>query len=102
MKKNDKTLKSAPKDSERETRVLLEDIRKQVHIVAEGHGIIIKKLDEHGRKLDEHGKKLEEHDSRFDRIENVLMDTNSRVKSIEKKFDNHETRITKLEEKVFI
>ena len=121
MKKNDKTLKSAPKDSGRETRVLLEDISKQVHIVAEGHGVIIKKLDEHGRKLDEHGRmldehgrkldehgrkldehgrKLDEHDGRFDRIESVLLDTNSRVKSIEKKLDNHEGRIIKLEEKV--
>ncbi len=115
MKKSAKIRKIGPADSEHETRVLLEDIRKQVQIVAEGHGIIIKKLDEHGRKLDEHGRKLDEHgrildehsrkfgehDGRFDRIENVLMDTNDRVKSIEKKLDNHEAHITKLEDKVF-
>lgn len=95
MKKNDKTPKTKTTDSERETRVLLEDIRQQVKIVAEGHGIIIK-------KLEDHDKKFEHIDQRFDVIETVLTDTNARVKSIEKKLDNHETRITKVEEKVFV
>jgi len=95
MKKNDKTPKTKTTDSERETRVLLEDIRQQVKIVAEGHGTIIK-------KLEGHDKKFEQIDQRFDRIETVLTDTNVRVKSIEKKLDNHETRITKVEEKVFV
>ena len=94
MKKNDKTSKSKSIDSERETRVLLEDIRKQVQTVAEGHGFIIK-------KLEEHDEKFEQIDQRFDRIESVLTDTNGIVKSIEKKLDDHETRIKKVEEKVF-
>ena len=95
MKKNDKTPKTKTIDSERETRVLLEDIRQQVKIVAEGHGTIIK-------KLEDHDKKFEQIDQRFDRMETVLTDTNVRVKSIEKKLDNHETRIAKVEEKVFV
>ena len=95
MKKNDKAPKTKTTDSERETKVLLEDIRQQVKIVAEGHGIIIK-------KLEDHDKKFEHIDQRFDTIETVLTDTNARVKSIEKKLDNHETRITKVEEKVFV
>ena len=95
MKKNDKTPKTKTTDSERETRVLLEDIHQQVKIVAEGHGTIIK-------KLEDHDKKFEQIDQRFDRIETVLTDTNVIVKSIEKKLDNHETRITKVEEKVFV
>lgn len=95
MKKNDKTSKTKTTDSERETRVLLEDIRQQVKIVAEGHGTIIK-------KLEDHDKKFEQIDQRFDRIETVLTDTNVRVKSIEKKINNHEARIAKVEEKVFV
>jgi len=85
MKKNDKTPKN-------ETRVLLEDIRHQVKTVAEGHGAIIRKLDENTQILNDHGQRL-------DRIEMVLTDTNDRVKTIEK---DHGTRITKLEEKVFV
>ena len=95
MAKNDKTPKSKSIDSERETGVLLEDIRQQVKIVAEGHGVIIK-------KLEEHDKKFEQIDQRFDRIENVVIDTNSRVKFVENKLDNHEARIAKLEEKVLV
>ena len=85
MRKNDKITKSKTTDSERETKVLLEDIRHQVKTVAEGHGAIIRKLDDHGMRLD--------------RIEIVLTDTNDRVKKIEK---DHEARITKLEEKVSV
>jgi len=90
MAKNGKAPKGKTTDSERETRVLLEDIRQQVKTVAEGHGTII-------HKLDEHDKKFEHIDQRLDRIEMVLTDTNDRVKTIEK---DHGTRITKLEEKV--
>ena len=95
MRKINKTPKSQTTDSERETKVLLEDIHQQVKIVAEGHGSIIK-------KLEDHDKKFEHIDQRFDVIETVLTDTNARVKSIEKKLDNHETRITKIEEKIFV
>lgn len=95
MKKNDKIPKSKTTDPERETRVLLEDIRKQVQTVAEGHGAIM-------RKLDEHTGLLTDHSQRLDRIETVLTDTNKRVKTIEKKVDSHDTRITKIEEKVFV
>ena len=95
MKKNDKTPKTKTTDSERETRVLLEDIRQQVKIVAEGHGTIIK-------KLEDHDKKFEQIDQRFDRIETVLTDTNVRVKSIEKSTIITKARIAKVEEKVFV
>lgn len=46
MKKDEKMPKSKTTDSERETRVLLKDIRKQVQTVAEGHGARITKLEE--------------------------------------------------------
>lgn len=92
MKKNDKITKNKTTDSERETKVLLEDIRHQVKTVAEGYGIIIK-------KLEEHDERFEQIDQRFDRIETVLTDTNDRVKKIEK---DHGTRITRLEEKVSV
>ena len=44
--------KMTPKtDSERETRVLLEQISQSVQTVAEQHGNIVKKLEEHGEDL---------------------------------------------------
>lgn len=100
-------------DSKNQTRVLLEDIRQQVTIVAEGHSTIIRKLDEHTRILDEHtrilgehtrilgehGDRLNNHDTHLDRIENVLTDIHVRVINIEK---DHGARLTRLEEKVFM
>ncbi len=41
-----KPAKSTPTtDSERETRVLMEEVRSELKIVAEGHGSIVKRLD---------------------------------------------------------
>ena len=94
-KKSLKKSNSVPEyDSQRQQNVLLEDIRKKVETVAEGHSILSQKMD----KMD---AKLEEHDKRFDRIEMVLTDTNTRVKKLEQKVDtvtiDHEQRIQKLE-----
>ena len=102
MKKNDKAPKTQKTDSERETRVLLEAINQQVQIVAEGHGTIIRKLDEHDKKFDVIEKQIGGLKSDVEIIKVTVMDTNQRVKTIEKKLDNHETRITKLEVKVFV
>ena len=102
MKKNDKAPKTQKTDSERETRVLLEAINQQVQIVAEGHGTIIRKLDEHDKKFDVIEKQIGGLKSDVEIIKVAVMDTNQRVKTIEKKLDNHEIRITKLEVKVFV
>ena len=55
MKKSDKDSKAKTTDSERETRVLLEDIRLYLKTIAEGHSILSKKLENHGEKLSEVG-----------------------------------------------
>ncbi len=102
MKKNDKAPKTQKTDSELETRVLLEAISQQVQVVAEGHGTIIRKLDEHDKKFDVIEKQIGGLKSDVEIIKVAVMDTNQRVKTIEKKLDNHETRITKLEVKVFV
>ena len=99
MKKSNKTPKNEMTDSGHETRILLEEIRQQVKTVAEGHGGILRKLEENTRKLGENTQILNDHGQHLDRIEIVLTDTNDRVKTIEK---DHGTRITKLEEKVLI
>ena len=100
-----KSKKPTPEyDSQRETRVLLEEIRDQVKVVAEQHGSVM-------NKLEEHDSKFERMEQRFDRLEMATM-TNSRdikdLKSgqerIEEKLDttieNHEKRLKKVEAKV--
>ncbi|MBU1147368.1 MAG: hypothetical protein KKD11_03360 [Candidatus Omnitrophica bacterium] len=84
-------------DPQRQQNVLLERIEKKVDIIAEGHGGLDRKIDKTNERLDdvnskldiitnkvsEHSSKLSEHGRRFDRIEMVLTDTNTRVKKLE-------------------
>ena len=99
MKKNEKTPKTKTTNSERETRVLLEDIRKEVKTIAEGHGTII-------RKLDEHDKRFVKIESELDTVKMAVMQISGDIKDLKeevaKDLSDHKTRIVKLEEKVFI
>ena len=128
--KNDKAPKNKTTDSERETRVLLESISKHVQTVAEGHGIIIRKLDGHSQRLDRienvldehtqilnkhgqildehtqslsgHGQILNGHSQRFDRIERDLDTVKSAVMDISHETKGLASRVKKVEEKVFV
>ena len=105
----------------RHTGVLMEQMQKEVRTVAEGHSGIMRKLDEHddrfakiesevGSLQSEVGSLRSEVGSLRSEVGSVkselqyvkaaVMDTNQTAKSIEKKLDNHETRISKLEEKI--
>ena len=91
----------------RHTGVLMEQMQKEVRTVAEGHSGIMRKLDEHDDKFakieSEVGSLRSEVGSVKSELQYVkaaVMDTNQTAKSIEKKLDNHETRISKLEEKI--
>jgi chromosome segregation ATPase len=86
-------------DSQRETRVLLEQIRSEVKAVAEQHGDVIKKFDVM--------------EQRFDRVEQALLENSTNIttlkqgqKRIEQKLDttinNHEKRIHNLENKISV
>ena len=46
-------------DSVREQSVLLEDIHRDVKVIAEGHGALDRKLDDANAKLDDHTKRLD-------------------------------------------
>ena len=95
--------KTPTTDSERETQVLLEDVRSNLRVVAEGHTAIVGRLDKiegclegvEGR-LDKVETKLTHHDQeflklhgRFDKLEeqvsSVLTDHESRLKVLESK-----------------
>jgi predicted nucleic acid-binding Zn-ribbon protein len=98
MKKNDKAPKTQTTDLERETRVLLEKIYSDVKTIAEGQTSNTERLDRIESAVSELGGLK----SDVEMIKVAVMDTNQRVKVIEKKIDNHEIRITKLEEKVAV
>ena len=123
MKKNDKTPKTKTTDSGRETRVLLEDIRKQVQTIAEGHSLLAKKLEEHDERLNEVStvvQKIDTHyfklqmdtesiksqagtiDIKTDRIERDLGAVKSVVMDISHETKGLEKRVKKVEEKVFV
>ncbi|MFA5144171.1 MAG: hypothetical protein WC522_08445 [Candidatus Omnitrophota bacterium] len=123
MKKNEKTPKTKTTDSERETRVLLEDIRKQVRTVAEGHSGLAKKLESNEEKLNEISavvQKIDTHyfklqmdtesiksqvgtlDIKTDRIERELGTVKNAVMDISCETNGLQVRVKKLEEKVFV
>ncbi|MFH1778319.1 MAG: hypothetical protein ABH952_12350 [Candidatus Omnitrophota bacterium] len=95
--------KSRPKaatleyDSERETRVLLEQMNKSIGLIAEQHGTIQTDISE--IKTDIGGVKSE-----LETVKMAVMENSRKIDRVEKKLDtniaNHEKRITKIEEKV--
>lgn len=104
-KKSSKKAESTPKyDSTRERNVLLDEINKNVKSVAEGHSILV-------HKIDQINAKLEEHDKRFDTIETAVMENSKDIKSIKANLNelrdgqgkikhidaDHEDRIKRLE-----
>ena len=98
MKKSDKAPKTQTIDSARETRVLLEKIYSDVKTIAEGQTSNTQRLDRIESAVSELGGLK----SDVETIKVAVMDTSERVKSIEKKVDGHETRIKKVEDKVFV
>ena len=96
MKKGKKNSSDKNYDSERETRVLLEKIHSDVKSIAEGQTSNSERL----TRIENTVNELSTIKNEVQYIKMAVMDTNQTVKSIEKKLDNHETRISKLEEKV--
>lgn len=96
MAKSKKDSSDKKYDSERETRVLLEKIHSDVKTIAEGQSSNSERL----ARIENTVNRLTGLESEVQYIKVAVMDTNKSVKSIEKKLDDHETRISKLEEKV--
>lgn len=105
-------------DSERETRVLLNRIGSDVKIVAEGHGTIIRRLDELDSELTSVKTAVMDNSRELTSVKKAVMDNSREIKDlktdvkglktgqerIEQKLDttlaDHEQRLTKVEEKV--
>ncbi|MDP3730645.1 MAG: hypothetical protein Q8R14_03865 [Candidatus Omnitrophota bacterium] len=123
MKKSDKTSKTKTTNLERETRVLLEEVRHNLKTIAEGHGILAKKFENHDEKLNEIGeivRKMDTHyfklqmdteavksqagtiDIKVDRIERELGIVKDIVMGMSRETKDIEKRVKKVEEKVFV
>ena len=98
-------------NSGRETNVLLESMYKSIQTIAEGHGIVINKLDEVESELGtvkmavmELSSDTKAIDMRLSAVDSRLTAVDTRLKVVEKKLDEnldrHEKRIAKLENKV--
>ncbi len=91
-KKKNQKIKPTPKtDSERETRVLLEEVRADFKLIAEQYGSIAKKLEEHGQKLNRHDTEFLKIQARFDKLEQqfgaILTNHEHRLKAVEQKLE---------------
>ena len=93
-------------DSERETRVLLEQLGSDVKIIAEGHGFINQKLDKidgrlngHDRYFDKLGSRLSSVESELSFVKTAVLDNNQQIKQNFTKMDNLETRLNKFDTK---
>ena len=93
MKKDNKISRTKRIDPERETRVLLEDVRREVKTVAEGHTIIL-------HKLEEHDKKFTRIESELHTISTISMDTSRRVDALDVKVDALDVKVDALDVKV--
>jgi peptidoglycan hydrolase CwlO-like protein len=99
----------------RHATILMEHMTKEVKTVAEGHSALAKKLEDHDKRFDRIESDLTNVKSELHKVKSdvssirseltavsaAVMDTSQSVKAIEKKIGDHETRITKAEEKVF-
>jgi chromosome segregation ATPase len=106
---NNDIISEIKEEFKRHTNILMEQMKHEVKSVAEGHGSIIRKLEEHDKRFDkvdaklvEHDKKFAEHDKKFAKIESELQSISMAVMDTGHEIKEHGKRIKKVEEKVFV
>ena len=93
-------------DFKRHSDILMEQMRHEVKTVAEGHGSIIRKLEEHDKRFndiderfDNIDSKLVEHDKKFIKVESELHSISMAVMDTSHEIKEHGKRIKRVEEK---
>jgi len=100
--KND-VITEIKEEFKRHTTALMEHMTKEVKIVAEGHSILVKKLDKVESEIGEIKKDVQEglkQDMR--EVKSELGSVKMIVMNISHEINDHEKRIKKVEEKVFV
>jgi len=81
----------------RHVGVIVESLRSDVKLVAEQHGDIIRKLEDHDRRFDEIDRRFEKIDVRFNCVDLELKGMKTALFDNSHRLDDHKTRIRKLE-----
>ena len=115
MKKNDKKNETSNNDIiteidkrfERHTNVLMEQMKHEVKTVAEGHSILVKKLDKVESEIGEVKKGMVEVKNDLQELKKDMREVKSELNSVKivvvnisHESNDHEKRIKKVEEKV--
>jgi hypothetical protein len=93
MKKRNERGERENADLELQTRVLIEDMRHKVTTVAEGHGILVTRLEKLEGDLKIVKANLADIQQKFGTFRNIVFDINQQL-------INHEGRIAGLENKI--
>ena len=109
MKKNGKKTESKndvitemKEEFKRHTTALMEHMTKEVKTVAEGHSILVKKLDKVESEISEIKKDVQELKQDMREVKTELGSVKMIVVNTSHEINDHEKRIKKVEEKVFV
>ena len=91
---------SKPFDSERETRVLLEEVRFELKVVAEGHTSVVRRLDKVEDGLQEVKGGLQEVKGRLIKVEGRLDRVEGRLGKVEGRLGRVEGQLDQLQDQV--
>jgi len=94
---NKSIISEIKEEFKRHMGTLMEQMRKEVKTVGEGHSVLAKKIDNIGSELHSVKMAVVDNSRRLDNVDNGLKTVEHKL---DKNLDNHEKRITKLEEKV--
>ena len=93
----DQKLDSGISEAKRHTGVLFEGLHSEVKIVAEQHGDVMRKLEEHDRRFDEVDRRFDGVDMRFNRVDLELKGMKTALFDNSHRLTDHDARIRKLE-----
>jgi chromosome segregation ATPase len=110
MKKNDKKndtnnndlIVEIEKKFERHTNILMEQMKHEVKTVAEGHSILVKKLDKVESEIGEIKNDVQGLKQDMREVKSELGSVKMIVINISHEMNDHEKRIKKVEEKVLV
>jgi chromosome segregation ATPase len=93
----DKKIDFGIDEAKRHAGVLFEGLRSEVKIIAEQHGDIMRKLEEHDRRFDEVDSRFDKVDMRFNRVDLDLKGMKIALFDNSHRLNDHDARIRKLE-----
>ncbi len=98
------TLLAAIKQDNEQTRrhfdVVAESLKSDIRLLAEGHGVLVEKIDGLGTRMDSLETKVDHLETKVDSLETKVDHLETKVDHLEVKVDNLETKVDNLGTKV--